>query len=94
MQGYNKNQSKHTKHTLISMVEFRSLSVSKGQVPLNDTWHEIGKERKYTWLKVLMITEIDYLHLSFSKKILMSKFCLTNEKLRLLNISLSSLILL
>ena len=54
---------------MISMVEFRSLSVSKGPVPLNDTWHEIGKERKYTWLKVLMITEIDYLHLSFSKKI-------------------------
>ena len=76
------------------MVELRSLSVSKGPVPLNDTWNEIGKERKYTWLKVLMITEIDYLHLSFSKKILMSKFCLINEKLRLLNISLSSLILL
>ena len=62
---------------LISMVELRSLSVSKGPVPLNDTWNEIGKERKYTWLKVLMITDIDYLHLSFSKKILMSKFCRT-----------------
>ena len=61
---------------LISMVELRS-SVSKGPVPLNDTWNEIGKERKYTWLKVLMITDIDYLHLSFSKKILRSKFCRT-----------------
>ena len=76
------------------MVELRSLSVCKGLVPLNDTWNEIGKEWKHTWLKVLMITEIDYLHLSFSKKILMSKFCMTNGKLRLLNISLSSLILL
>ena len=29
---------------LISMVELRSLPVSKGPVPLNDTWNEIGKD--------------------------------------------------
>ena len=79
---------------LISKVDLRSLSVSKRSVPLNDTWNEIGKEWKHTWLKVLLITEIDYLHLSFSRKIVTSEFCLTNGKLRVLSISLSSLILL
>ena len=54
------------------MVELRSWSVSKGSVPLNDTWNEIGKEWKHTWLKVLLITERDSLHLSFSEKILTS----------------------
>ena len=77
------------------MVELRSWSVSKGSVPLNDTWNELGKEwKQYNWLKVLLITEIGYLHLSFAKKILTSEFCLTNGKLRLISISLSSLILL
>ena len=75
------------------MVELRSWSVSEGSVPLNDTWNEIGKGWKHTWLKVLLITEIDNLHLSFSRKILMPEFCLTNGKLRHLSISLSSLIL-
>ena len=74
---------------LVSMVELRSLSVCKGPVPLNDTWKEIGEESKHPWLKELLITEIDYLHLSLSKGILTSKFCLTNGKLRLLNILLS-----
>ena len=73
------------------MVKLRSWSVSEGLVPLNDTWNKIGKEWKHTWLKVLLITEVDYLHLSFSKKILTSEFYLTNGKLRLLSISLSSL---
>ena len=73
------------------MVELRSWSVSGGSVPLNDTWNEIEKGWKHTWLKVLLIAEIDYLHLSFSRKILMPEFCLTNGKLRLLSISLSSL---
>ena len=74
------------------MVELRSWSVSKGSVPLNDTWNEIGKEWKHTWLKVLLITERDSLHLSFSEKILTSEFCLTNGKFRLLSISLNTLI--
>ena len=60
---------------------------------MNDTWNEIEKGWKHTWLKVLLITEIDHLHLSFSRKILTPEFCLTNEKFRLLSISLSSLIL-
>ena len=69
------------------MVELRSLSVCKGPVPLNDTWKEIGEEWKRPWLKELLSTEIHYLHLSFSKRILTSKFCLTNGKLTLLRIS-------
>ena len=76
------------------MVELRSLSVSKGLVPLNNTWKEMVEEWKHPWLKELLITEINYLHLFFSKRILTSKFCLTNGKLRLLSISYSSLILL
>ena len=51
------------------MVELRSLSVCKGPVPLNDTWKEIGEEWKHPWLKESLITEIDYLHLSFSRRI-------------------------
>ena len=54
---------------LVSMVELRSLSVCKGPVPLNDTWKEIGEEWKHPWLKESLITEIDYLHLSFSRRI-------------------------